>query len=71
MNGGGEGNDLLVFLPDGFTRFAVKEGIFGIFGVLKLSVKGVGEGNGRLAFLRNFFGGKFDGFGDGEEDGET
>jgi hypothetical protein len=29
------------------------------------------EANGRLVFLRNFFGGKLDGFGDGEEDGET
>ena len=30
-----------------------------------------GDGKGRFAFLRNFFGGIFDGVGEGEEDGDT
>ena len=59
------------FFTGCWSRLAENEGIFGIVGGLKVASNGGGEGNGRLAFLRNLFGGMLDGFGDGEVDGET
>ena len=53
---------LLTFFVGDIFRIFANEG--------SLNGEGEGDGNGRLAFLRNFFGGKLDGVGEGDGDGE-
>ena len=53
---------LLTFFVGDIFRIFANEG--------SLNGEGEGDGNGRLAFLRNFFGGKLDGVGEGDADGE-
>ena len=73
-------NDGILFpIEDGKEGFGWNDGFF--LSLLKDCLSRVdsndgksidgGDGNGRLAFLRNFLGGIFDGVGEGEGDGDT